>query len=168
MSRLFLVILAACVGCALCMEVVKDTSPLLCILVAFRDGCGWNGKGRTAQLDLFVHNMTAWLQDRGHTNFHFLVSEQTQRGLFNKGILFNLGALAAFSMGCEHLVFHDVDQLPLHPLNDYRYTGEPLHLCVQTTQNQPTSGIQPHVGGALMMSSSDYVKLNGFSNRHWR
>lgn len=119
-------------------------------------------------MDQFVHNMTAWLEARGHDNFHFVVAEQTQSGLFNKGILFNLGALKSFSMGCEHLVFHDVDQLPIHPENDYRYTGEPLHLCVKTTQHMPWDGVQPHVGGALMMSSSDYVQVNGFSNRYWR
>mmetsp|Transcript_10124 Transcript_10124/g.23656 ORF Transcript_10124/g.23656 Transcript_10124/m.23656 type:complete len:701 (-) Transcript_10124:159-2261(-) len=163
--------MAACLVSTLCMEVGKDhndSPPLLCILVPFRDGCGWQGKGRTAQLDHFVHNMTAWLQARGHNNFRFVVAEQSQKGLFNKGILFNLGALKAFSMGCEHLVFHDVDQLPTHPQNDYRYTGEPLHMCVWTTQNRPKSLTQPHVGGAVMMSRYDYVQVNGFSNRYWR
>ena len=28
--------------------------------------------------------------------------------------------------------------------------------------------MKPHVGGALMMSRSDYIAVNGFANRYWR
>eukprot|EP00961_Rhodomonas_salina_P064047 860680-Rhodomonas_salina.2 len=85
-------------------------------------------------------------------------------------MLFNLGALKAFSLGCDHLVFHDVDQLPTNPENDYHYTGEPVHLCSKTTQKDApeTQVNQSHVGGALIMSWSDYKKVNGFSNGYWR
>ena len=152
-----------------CESAGGSVEPLLCIIVPFRDGCGWHGHDRSSQLDFFLAQMTKWLNDRGHTSFRFVVSEQSQRGLFNKGLLFNLGALTAFSEGCEHLVFHDVDQLPQNPRNDYFYTGHPTHLCTWSTQfSTGMVGMRPHVGGALMMSRSDYIAVNGFSNKYWR
>ena len=152
-----------------CESAGGSVEPLLCIIVPFRDGCGWHGYDRSSQLDFFLAQMTKWLTDRGHTSFRFVVSEQSQRGLFNKGLLFNIGALAAFSEGCEHLVFHDVDQLPQNPRNDYFYTGHPTHLCTWSSQYPSNwKGMRPHVGGALMMSRSDYIAVNGFANRYWR
>ena len=146
-----------------------SAQPLLCIIVPIRDGCGWHGYDRWSQLDFFLGYMTQWLTARGHTLFRFIISEQSQRGLFNKGVLFNIGALTAVSEGCEHLVFHDVDQLPQNPRNDYFYTGHPTHLCTWSTQfSTGMVGMRPHVGGALMMSRSDYVAVNGFSNKYWR
>ena len=145
--------------------------PLLCLVLPFRDGCGLNGFNRTRQLDTFLNYMTDWLQFRGHTEFRFVVSEQSQRGLFNKGLLFNLGAVKAFSMGCEYVVFHDIDQLPTNPQNNYQvHRVGPLHMCTNTTQYTELGsvGLQPHVGGALMMSRRDYIRVNGFSNRYWR
>ena len=152
-----------------CESAGGSVEPLLCIIVPFRDGCGWHGHDRSSQLDFFLAQMTKWLTDRGHTSFRFVVSEQSQRGLFNKGLLFNIGALAAFSEGCEHLVFHDVDQLPQNTRNDYFYTGHPTHLCTWSSQYPSNwKGMRPHVGGALMMSRSDYIAVNGFANRYWR
>ena len=145
--------------------------PLLCLVLPFRDGCGLNGFNRTRQLDTFLDYMTDWLQSRGHSEFRFVVSEQSQRGLFNKGLLFNLGAVKAFSMGCEYVVFHDIDQLPTNPQNNYQvHRVGPLHMCTNTTQYTELGSVdlQPHVGGALMMSRRDYIRVNGFSNRYWR
>ena len=126
--------------------------------------------------------MAKWLTARGHASFRFVVSEQSQRGLFNKGLLFNVGALAALSQGCQHLVLHDVDQLPVHAQNDYFYDKHPTHLCTWSTQFWTTQNGRPvnesspektdrfrdHVGGALMMSWRDYVAVNGYSNEYWR
>ena len=145
--------------------------PLLCLVLPFRDGCGLNGFNRTRQLDTFLDYMTDWLQSRGHSEFRFVVSEQSQRGLFNKGLLFNLGSVKAFSMGCEYVVFHDIDQLPTNPENNYQvHRAGPLHMCTNTTQYTELGSVdlQPHVGGALMMSRRDYIRVNGFSNRYWR
>ena len=149
----------------------EPVPPQLCIVVPFRDGCGWHGKGRSRQLDYFLRYMTKWLTARGHSSFRFVITEQSQQGLFNKGILFNIGALAAFSEGCEQIVFHDVDQLPLNPKNNYAYGGSPTHLCTWSTQWEfcPHGiGMRPHLGGALMMSRSDYVAVNGYSNKYLR
>ena len=142
--------------------------PLLCLVVPFRDGCGWHGKDRLVQLDEYLDYMKQWLIDRGHTHFLFVVSEQSQAGLFNKGLMFNLGALVAFRAGCEHLIFHDVDQFPTNPLNDYVYRGTPTHMCTWSSMfERPDEPMRPHVGGALMMSRDDYIAVNGYSNRYW-
>jgi len=137
---------------------------LLCVLIPFRDGCGWHSKNRSTQLDEFLDYMKRWLIDRGHTNFLFVVSEQSQAGSFNKGLVYNIGALEAFRCGCKYLVcvcvcacmcvyvcihthihththththtqvFHDVDQFPVNPSNDYFYQGAPTHMCTWSTQ----------------------------------
>jgi len=116
-------------------------------------------------VDYLIH----WLNARGHSDFLFIVSEQAQTGLFNKGLMMNLGALAAFEAGCEHLFFHDVDQFPENPLNDYFYRGSPTHLCTWSSQfGSRDEKMRGHVGGALLMSRDDYVAVNGFSNFYWR
>ena len=74
-------------------------------------------------------------------------------------------------MGCEYVVFHDIDQLPTNPENNYQvHRAGPLHMCTNTTQYTELGSVdlQPHVGGALMMSRRDYIRVNGFSNRYWR
>lgn len=40
-------------------------------------------------------------------------AEQTQRGHWNKGVLFNRGVKYAESIGCDYVVMNDVDQLPV-------------------------------------------------------
>ena len=149
--------------------------PLLCIVVPFRDGCGLHSQDRSHQLEDIIDYLNRWLTARGHLDFLFIVSEQSQSGLFNKGLMMNLGSLAAFEAGCQHLVFHDVDQYPENPLNDYFYRGNPTHLCTWSTQfalldaaTRENAKMRPHVGGALLMSRDDYVAVNGFSNVYWR
>jgi hypothetical protein len=41
-------------------------------------------------------------------------AEQTQRGHWNKGVLFNRGVKYAESIGCDYVVMNDVDQLPVN------------------------------------------------------
>jgi len=155
--------------CAAGLPEGTPAQPLLCIVVPYRDGCGWNSLDRSFQLTNIIDYLTQWLIARGHSDFLFIVSEQAQTGLFNKGLMMNLGALAAFEAGCEHLCFHDVDQFPENPLNDYFYRGSPTHLCTWSSQfGSRGENMRPHVGGALLMSRDDYVAVNGFSNFYWR
>ena len=155
--------------CAVGLPEGTPAQPLLCIVLPYRDGCGWNSLDRSHQLIKIIDYLTHWLIARGHSDFLFIVSEQAQTGLFNKGLMMNLGALAAFEAGCEHLCFHDVDQFPENPLNDYFYRGSPTHLCTWSSQfGSRDVKMRPHVGGALLMSRDDYVAVNGFSNFYWR
>ena len=152
-------------------DAVRDSDhSLVCLIVPFRDGCGLHSlsQNRSGQLDEFLEYMKIWLINSGHKHFLFIVSEQSQVGPFNKGLTFNLGALQAFSAGCEHLIFHDVDQFPQNPMNDYFYRGSPTHMCTWSTQYGEGYGkLRPHVGGVLMMHRDEYLAANGYSNMYW-
>jgi hypothetical protein len=69
-------------------ERISAGHDLLCVLIPFRDGCGWHSKDRSSQLDEFLGYMKQWLTSRGHTNFLFIVSEQSQATHSQKPALF--------------------------------------------------------------------------------
>eukprot|EP00961_Rhodomonas_salina_P033592 452043-Rhodomonas_salina.2 len=73
--------------------------------------------------------------DRARRNWEIIVAEQTQHGLFNKGILFNVGAwVGEKQRACDYFTLHDVDQVPTNPQNDYAWKPDPTHMCTYSTQ----------------------------------
>ena len=135
----------------------------LCILLPFRDGCGafsMNATGqRYSHLRRFLSHMRLFLK---HKDFEFIVVNQTPRGRFNKALLYNVGANIAAYRECDYVALHDVDHLPLHPNNSYRWPSEPLHLCT----NSSDVGWEKFAGGAVLISLKDYVSINGMSNMY--
>ena len=55
--------------------------------------------------------MPSFLDVVGVSSFRVIVVEQTQRGHWNKGILFNRGVVYAESIACDYVVMNDVDQV---------------------------------------------------------
>lgn len=141
----------------------------LAILIAFRDGCGKGnqGDGREQNLKDFRTHMKAHLQ-RANPNLDYviIVAEQTQRGVFNKGALFNSALLVGIRLEhATYVVFHDVDQVPESPENDYSLkAGTPLHMCVASSQFDYRMAYETMVGGAIMMTIDESIRINGFSN----
>jgi hypothetical protein len=111
--------------------------------------------------------MIPWLQRAGRV-FRIFVIEQNQDGLvFNKGALFNIGYKIAKAEGFDYLALHDVDQIPEHPANRYEFTEFPVHLCSQSSQFGYRMAYPEMVGGALKMSMRAYELAYGFSNSYW-
>eukprot|EP00290_Baffinella_frigidus_P005870 CAMPEP_0180138354 /NCGR_PEP_ID=MMETSP0986-20121125/12823_1 /TAXON_ID=697907 /ORGANISM="non described non described, Strain CCMP2293" /LENGTH=875 /DNA_ID=CAMNT_0022080121 /DNA_START=217 /DNA_END=2845 /DNA_ORIENTATION=+ len=133
----------------------------LCILLPFRDGCSeysLNATGqRTAHLNRFLLHMRDFFHGR---NVDFIVVHQSTRGLFNKALLFNVGANLAERRGCDYVALHDIDHLPLHPMNTYAWPHRPIHLCT----NSSDVGWETFTGGAVLLSLKDFVGINGMSN----
>ena len=66
------------------------------------------------------------LKDFISTPYHLIVVEQTDNKEFNRGKLLNIGFLKAEELGCDYVVFHDIDMLPISA--DYSYSEYPVHL----------------------------------------
>ena len=140
----------------------------LCAIVPFRDGCAAmsQGKGRRENLREFVRHMPVFLDLVGVSHFRVVVVEQTQRGHWNKGILFNRGVKYAETIGCDYLVMNDVDQLPVSDQITHAWPAEPTHLCTNTDQKDFTF-YDAMVGGAIILQVAHYKRLNGYSNRYF-
>jgi hypothetical protein len=74
-------------------------------------------------------------------------------------MLLNIGFKAAKNMGCDYVVFHDVDMLPIDI--DYSYSDTPIHLA---TDNIP---FESYFGGITLFPTELFEKINGFSNLYW-
>jgi len=139
------------------------------VIVPFRDGCGTanQGIGRWKNLKEFVPYMENFLTARG-VDYRIVVVEQVQRGLFNKGFLFNAGVRLSAGYS-DYMVLHDVDQLPEMATNDYGFPlgSKPRHLCSAPSQYGYRPAYKTMVGGALLMSRTQYEAVGGFSNTYW-
>lgn len=130
----------------------------LCVIVPFRD--------RDAELDEFAPYMTRFL--RGQLVDHYImVLNQTDEFRFNRASLINVGWLESDRLGCDYMVMHDVDLLPLNPEINYRYPGEGVVRHISAPQYHPKYNYSKFIGGVLMLTMSDYKQLNGMSNKYW-
>jgi len=138
------------------------------VIVPYRDGCGHNnqGVGRIKNLQDFVAHTPSFLRKRGVPDLRLIVVEQTKRGLFNKGVMFNAGAKQAEAIGCDYMVMNDVDQIPVGENLKHEFPSQPTHLCTDTDQEK-FKLYETMVGGALLLSMEQYKRLNGYSNLYF-
>lgn len=146
----------------------------LCLIIPFRDSASPTSQGgnRTGNLMEMIPHMIRHLKNAGGMkfvrDFEIMVVEQTEKGLFNKGALFNVGYIHSKRSGCDYMVLHDVDQLPVSPQNRYRFPkGLPVHLCSASSQYGYATAYGTMVGGALLISMAQYESINGYSNYYW-
>jgi hypothetical protein len=137
----------------------------LCVIVPFRESPTVddevnNGVNRSAHLAEFIPYMRRWLRKYG-VSFTFIIAEQEQGLLFNRGAVFNFGFLASRHL-CDYAVFHDVDYLPVHKDNRYAFPAGPIHLSVANHYDEG-----PQVGGVYMSPCDVHIDLGGWSNRYW-
>ena len=59
-------------------------------------------------------------------DYELIVVEQLGDQDFNRGKLLNIGFVKAEELGCDYVVFHDVDMIPVNV--DYSYVDKPMHL----------------------------------------
>ena len=129
------------------------------ILVPYRDNAE---QERADHLKKFVSHMS-----RYHPDWRVLIIEQSQdERKFNRGALLNIGARIAQRMKIDHIIYHDVDLIPLAPLIPY-YTAfpeKPIHIGgIYRDKYQGDN----FIGQAFSISMIDAKKINGFPNHFW-
>jgi xylosylprotein 4-beta-galactosyltransferase len=130
---------------------------LLAVLIPFRH--------RFKQLLQFVPHVSRFLNSQG-VRHRLLVLHQIDGLRFNRAALINAGHSLSAKIGCDYLVMHDVDLLPLNPELLYQYPGDSaLHLSPAGLH--PKYSYARFVGGVLILSHKTFERLNGMSNRYW-
>ena len=115
-------------------------------------------RNRYEHLNEFNPTIVSYLESN-NIDFKIIIVEQDNAKLFNRGMLLNIGFKEAKNMGCDYVVFHDVDMLPVDV--DYSYSDTPIHLA---TDNIP---FESYFGGITLFPSELFEKINGFSNLYW-
>ena len=62
---------------------------------------------------------------------------------------------------------HDVDLIPINPQLKYSFPEEGNALHIASPETHPKYHYDKFVGGILVLTSKDFQKLNGLSNRYW-
>jgi hypothetical protein len=123
-------------------------------------------KNREEHLSIFKKHITEYLS-KEEIQFELIIVEQSDNKPFNRGKLLNIGFLEAKRLGCNYVVFHDVDMLPIEV--DYSYSNKVLHLATNfisdTNYNKET--FDSYFGGVTMFPTNIFEKINGYSNEYW-
>lgn len=110
-------------------------------------------------------HLVTWTREVKHflnsknINYNIIIVEQDNSSAFNRGMLCNIGFQNAVKRGCNYVVFHDVDMIPVDV--DYSYSNTPVHLFNDQLD------FDSYFGGMTMFTVEDFKKINGFSNLYW-
>lgn len=133
----------------------------IAILVPYRN--------RATHLRIFVNYMNDFLiRQRRHFAIFFIEPIPQQR--FNRGKLLNVGFEIASKMQNFTCYFlHDVDLLPLEIKRTYicPKVGTAKHWSSAIDKYGFQMPYASYLGGVTAVHSSDYKKINGFSNLFW-
>jgi len=128
------------------------------IIVPYRD--------RYFDLIKFKSHITEYLSN-SNINYSLIIVEQDDAKSFNRGKLLNIGAIYAKKMGCDYVVFHDLDMLPEQV--DYSYSDVPLHLATNLIGTEDFNRIvfDQYFGGVTLFPIKTFEEINGYSNNYW-
>lgn len=115
-------------------------------------------RNRDEHLSEFIGSMKQYLTRKG-IDFTLIIVEQDNDTAFNRGALCNIGYKEAKMLRCTHVVFHDVDMIPMNV--DYSESDKPIHLA---SDDLP---FESYFGGVTLFPIRDFAKINGFSNNYW-
>jgi hypothetical protein len=123
-------------------------------------------RNRREQLELFTKSITDYLIGK-NIQFHLIVVEQKDNKPFNRGKLLNIGFKRAVHFGCDYVVFHDIDMLPVDV--DYSFSTKVLHLATNfiSDEDYDKQNFDSYFGGVTMFPVSEFEKINGYSNEYW-
>lgn len=116
----------------------------------------------------FLQHMHPFLQAQ-NISYQIIVVEQANTAKFNKGKLFNVAFAEASKIekNLSCIVFHDLDLLPIDGRNLYACLGNNFrHMSSSIDYFRYNLLYQGLVGGAIIMPSSIFKWVNGFSNRY--
>jgi len=128
------------------------------IIVPYRD--------RYFDLIKFKSHITEYLSD-SDINYTLIIVEQDDAKSFNRGKLLNIGTIYAKKLGCDYVVFHDLDMLPEEV--DYSYSDIPLHLATNLIGTKDFKRIvfDQYFGGVTLFPIKTFEEINGYSNNYW-
>ena len=124
-------------------------------------------RNRFEQLATFKEKIVEYLKNQ-KIDFEIIIVEQDDTKLFNRGILLNIGFKHAKELGCDYVVFHDVDMLPIDV--DYSYSDIPLHLATDFTtlsSKQKRTLFDEYFGGVTLFPVDVFEQIDGYSNKYW-
>jgi hypothetical protein len=124
-------------------------------------------RNRFEHLNHFLIHTKTYL-DLTDIDYEIIVVNQDNAKQFNRGSLLNVGFLEAESLGCDYVVFHDVDMLPIDV--DYSYSDIPLHLATEFIIEEGEKEreiFDQYFGGVTMFNVETFKKINGYSNKYW-
>ena len=133
----------------------------IAIIVPYRD--------RQIHLNNLLFNLHHFLQ-RQHRSYCIFISEQYDKGKFNRAKLLNVGYLEAMKTGhFDCLIFRDVDLYPEDLRNLYScFEKKAIHMCDTIDKydyvQQFSAGKKFTAGGVLSISKFQYELVNGHPN----
>ena len=119
------------------------------IIVPYRD--------REYHLKIFIPKIVEILKFR-NINYHIYLIEQEVGKSFNRGKLLNIGTIYSIMDGCDYLVYHDIDTIPISTDIFYNYPGEKINHIFGYTLS---------VGGVTSIPVSIIERINGYYNNFW-
>ncbi|CAH0589181.1 unnamed protein product [Chrysodeixis includens] len=99
----------------------------------------------------------------------FVIVQSNTSQPYNRGKLLNVGFTEATryrKSGWQCIILHEPYIVPMDSRNLYRCSWYPKQLA--TTVERPVkASYTPLLGGAIAMTSEQFLKVNGFSNAYW-
>ena len=122
---------------------------------------------RFDQLHEFLKAINEYFKNNQSIDYYIIIVEQDDQKLFNRGMLLNIGFKYAEEFGCDYVVFHDVDMIPINV--DYSYSSKPLQLANEFVESDKMQRIvfDEYFGGVTLFTIEDFKKINGYSNKYW-
>ncbi|XP_052751053.1 beta-1,4-N-acetylgalactosaminyltransferase bre-4-like [Galleria mellonella] len=123
---------------------------------------------REANLEIFLYNIHPFLMKR-KLEYRIFVIEQSGKGIFIKGRLYNAVFMEMQMFGTFHcVVFHDVDLLPTDSRILYSCPNFIRHICGKVIDAYTNVFINNlSFGGVTSMTVEQFKQANGFSNLYW-
>lgn len=115
--------------------------------------------------DRLVHlNVLVGYLNRYFPHLRLCICEQSDNGVWNKGLLYNAGYREA-AQDYDYIILHDVDWVPALSV-DYSPCIIPTMIGGQASQFNYQLMFPTFFGGVVVCSKGHYEDINGFSNRY--
>ena len=123
-------------------------------------------RNREEHLKTFREEIVKFLDKTLEAKYTIIIVDQVDKKKFNRGKLLNIGFIEAKKRGCDYVIFHDVDMLPIE--GDYNYCNKPLQLANNfISEGNFTRTIQRnYFGGVTLFPVEQFEAINGYSNRY--
>jgi len=121
-------------------------------------------RNREEQLKSFITAIRNYILN---IDYHIIVVDQQCENDFNRGKLLNIGFLKAMRLGCDYVIFHDVD---MHPVDvNYKYSDRVVHLVdnLQTPKGFKRVNFDEYFGGVTLFPVELFQAINGYSNEYY-
>ncbi|XP_026726307.1 beta-1,4-galactosyltransferase 4-like [Trichoplusia ni] len=99
----------------------------------------------------------------------FVIVQSNTSQPYNRGKLLNVGFTEATryrKSGWQCIILHEPHIVPMDSRNLYRCSWFPKQLATSVERPVKASYV-PLLGGAIAMTSEQFLKVNGFSNAYW-